>query len=203
MRRATAPRDYRRIGAAVRERDLGANVRVRRRAVAAVPKLHPAVPRGVALADRLGGAGVRRAKPDVIHAHSFFGIGLEALLNGACLGIPVIGTNHTTIAGFGPHIPVSVDRGGAYVMWFYNRCDYVTAPSRSVFDELGTARLCRPHRRRLQSDRHRPVHARRAPKNATALRARFGLRGPTITYAGRLGAGEEHRGAAARDGDAA
>jgi glycosyltransferase involved in cell wall biosynthesis len=122
----------------------------------------------------------------VIHAHSFFGIGLEALLNGAVLKIPVIGTNHTTIAGFGPYIPISVDRASAYVTWFHNRCDHVTAPSQSVFAELGMARLRRPHAvisNPIDICLFRPVRV----DERDGLRARFGLTGPTITYAGRLG----------------
>ena len=149
--------DYRRIGAAVRERDLGANVRVHRRASLPFPSSTRQSRAALPSPHRLGGAG-GRARPDVIHAHSFFGIGLEALLNGACLGIPVIGTNHTTIAGFGPHMPVRVEWAAAYVMWFYNRCDYVTAPSRSVFEELGMTRLRPAAPGRLQPDRHRAVH---------------------------------------------
>jgi glycosyltransferase involved in cell wall biosynthesis len=182
--RYAAP-DYRRIGAEVRERDLGANVRVRRRA--SLPFPSSTRQSRAALPSPVGWAALRRTRPDVIHTHSFFGIGLEALLNGACLGIPVIGTNHWTIAGFGPHIPVSVDRAAAYVMWYYNRCGYVTAPSRSVFEELGTARLRRPHRvvsNPIDIDLFTPARA----DERDALRARFGLDGPTITYAGRLGA---------------
>jgi 1,2-diacylglycerol 3-alpha-glucosyltransferase len=127
-----------------------------------------------------------KARPDVIHTHSFFGIGLEALLTASCLGIPVVGTNHTTIAGFGPHIPVSIDRAAAYVMWYYNRCDQVTAPSRSVFQELGMHRLLRPHRvisNPIDTQLFRPAEA----AEQQALRARFALPGPTVTYAGRLG----------------
>ena len=139
-----AAADYRRIGVPMRERDLGDNVRVRRRlslpfpsstrqsraalpspiapAVLAVPNEAGRDPRAFVFRHRAGGAAERRR-----------------------LGIPVIGTNHTTIAGFGPHIPISVDRAGAYVTWFHNRCDYVTAPSQSVFAELGLAKLRRPH----------------------------------------------------------
>ncbi len=180
-----ASRDYHRIGLAVRERGLGTNVRVCRRASLPFPsstrQSRAALVSPIAWAELAS-----EAKPDLIHVHSFFGIGLEALLSGACLGIPVIGTNHTTIAGFGPHMPVSVDWAAAYVMWFYNRCDYVTAPSRSVFDELGTDRLSRPHRvvsNPIDIDLFTPVCA----DQREALRARFGLSGPTITYAGRLG----------------
>ncbi len=179
-----AKRDYRRIGATARERDLGANVRVRRRPSLPFPsstqQSRVALPSPVGWA-RLAG----RTRPDVIHTHSFFGIGLEALLNGACLGIPVIGTNHTTIAGFAPHLPMRAERAAAYVMWFYNRCDYVTAPSRSVFEELGNARLCRPHQvvsNPIDTELFAPLRT----DERDALRERFGLAGPTITYAGRL-----------------
>ena len=180
-----AKRDYRRIGATVPERDLGANVRVRRRP--SLPFPSSTQQSRVALPSPIGWTRlVARTRPDVIHTHSFFGIGLEALFNGACLGIPVIGTNHTTIAGFAPHLPVRADRAAAYVMWFYNRCDYVTAPSRSVFEELGANKLCRPHQvvsNPIDTELFAPL--RRDERDM--LRARFGLAGPTITYAGRLG----------------
>jgi 1,2-diacylglycerol 3-alpha-glucosyltransferase len=177
--------DYRRIGVPVRERDLGENVRVRRRPSLPFPSstrqsraalLSPIAPALLAM----------RGKPDVIHAHSFFGIGLEALLNGAVLDIPVVGTNHTTIAGFGPHSPISVRRAGAYVTWFHNRCDHVTAPSQSVFAELGMARLRRPHQvisNPIDTGLFTPIH----PDERLVRRAQRGLTVLTVTYAGRLG----------------
>jgi len=177
--------DYRRIGEQVHERDLGENVRVRRRASLPFPSstrqsraalLSPIAPATLAF----------RTKPDVIHTHSFFGIGLEALLIGACLRIPVVGTNHTTVAGFGPHIPFSVQRAAAYVLWYYNRCDVVTAPSHSVFQELGAGSLNPPLRivsNPIDTGLFTPVRA----DERDAIKARFGLRGLTITYAGRLG----------------
>jgi 1,2-diacylglycerol 3-alpha-glucosyltransferase len=182
--RYAAP-DYRLVGAPMRERDLGANVRVRRRPSLPFPSTtrqsRAALPSPIAPAML-----ALREKPDVIHTHSFFGIGLEALLNGSVLKIPVIGTNHTTIAGFGPHIPISVARASAYVRWFHNRCNYVTAPSQSVFAELGVASLCRPHRvisNPIDTALFTPARA----DERAALRRRFGLSGPTVTYAGRLG----------------
>ncbi len=178
-------RDYRRIGQPVGERDLGANVVVSRRLSLPVPSstrqsraalLSPVAP--VLLA--------RRARPDIVHVHSFFAIGLEALLTGAWLDVPVIGTNHWTVAGFGPHLPIRAERAAAYVTWFYNRCDFVTAPSRSVFDELGPNRLHPPVQvvsNPIDTGLFQPVR----PDQRAALRARVGLRDPTITYAGRLG----------------
>jgi 1,2-diacylglycerol 3-alpha-glucosyltransferase len=177
--------DYRRGNATVREPDLGTNVRIHRHLSLPFPsstrQSRVALPSPLILAALSG-----RARPDIIHTHSFFGIGLEAVLAGAVLGIPVVGTNHTTIAGFGPHIPVSVERATAYVMWYYNRCDQVTAPSRSVFEELGLERLQRPQRvvsNPIDIGLFKPA----AATERQALRGRFGLPGPTISYAGRLG----------------
>jgi glycosyltransferase involved in cell wall biosynthesis len=175
--------DYRRVNATGREPDLGANVRVHRRL--SLPFPSSTRQSRVALPSLLVLAGW--AKPDLIHTHSFFGLGLEALLAGTAQRIPVVGTNHTTIAGFGPHIPVSVARAAAYVMWYYNRCDQVTAPSRSVFAELGLGRLRPPHRvisNPIDIGLFTPAGAAERQRLST----RFGLTGPTITYAGRLGA---------------
>jgi glycosyltransferase involved in cell wall biosynthesis len=180
-----AARDYARVGVPPRERDLGSNVRIRRRV--SLPFPSSTRQSRAALPSLFGWACLAgRARPHIIHAHSFFGLGLEALLNGACLAVPVVGTNHTTIAGFGPHIPVSAARAADYVMWFHNRCDYVTAPSRSVFAELGANRLRRPHRvisNPIDTGLFTP-----APGPADdARRRRFGVHGPVVTYAGRLG----------------
>jgi glycosyltransferase involved in cell wall biosynthesis len=179
-----ASAEYRRIGVTVGERNLGANVEVCRRLSVPVPsstrqgRMAPPSPFGLA-------ALANGARPDLIHVHSFFGIGLEAVLDGACLRIPVVGTNHTTIAGFAPYIPVPANWAAAYVTWFYNRCDHVTAPSRSVFDELGETALNRPHQvvsNPIDIDLFTPAQA----NERDALRARFGLPGPTIACAGRI-----------------
>jgi glycosyltransferase involved in cell wall biosynthesis len=178
-------RDYSRVQALAREPDLGANVKVWRRP--SLPFPSSTEQSRAALPSPIGWAALaRKARPDVIHTHSFFGVGLEGLLNAACLSIPVIGTNHTTVAGFGPYIPISIQSATAYVAWFYNRCDWVTAPSRSVFDELGSDALIRPTlviSNPIDTELFRPARA----AACQAIRARLGLHGPVVTYAGRLG----------------
>jgi glycosyltransferase involved in cell wall biosynthesis len=177
-----AARDYRRVGLPRRERELGANVRVIRRVSLPFPSSTrqsraalPSVFTPALLASR--------ARPDVIHAHSFFGIGLEALLAAGWLRLPVVGTNHTTIAGFAPYLPVSADRATAYVQWFYNRCNHVTAPSRSVFQELGgLAPPCDVVSNPIDTALFTPLAIADARHWRDA-----GARTPTITYAGRLG----------------
>ncbi len=177
-------RDYRLVGAVPGERDLGQNVRVHRRV--SLPFPSSTRQSRAALPSLLGWASTRFiAKPDVIHAHSFFGIGLEALLNAAILRKPLIGTNHTTIAGFAGHMPVSVARAGAYVSWFHNRCDFVTAPSQSVFAELGAENLRRPLEV-VSNPIDTALFVPGSPAQRGAGLQRFGLRGPVISYAGRL-----------------
>lgn len=126
------------------------------------------------------------ARPDVIHTQSFFGVGLNALLVGRRLGIPIAGTNHTAIRAFGSYLPFGMNAATAYVLWYYNRCDFVTAPSQSVFNELGRGRLRRPLEivsNPIATEIFRPVSQTVKRKLKTALR----LHGPTIVYAGRLG----------------
>jgi glycosyltransferase involved in cell wall biosynthesis len=176
-------KDFRQIGATPHERDLGANVHIHRRPSLPFPsstrqsRAAPPNPFGWASLFRV-------AKPDIIHLHSFFGIGLEALLAAALLRIPVIGTNHTTIAGFASHLPVSLDSASAYVRWFHNRCDHVTAPSQSVFDELGGT--LRPKLDIISNPIDTITFAPVPEQDRAAIRTQFGLQGPIITYAGRL-----------------
>lgn len=124
-------------------------------------------------------------KPDVVHSQTFFGVGLNALLASRLLGIPLVGTNHTAIRAFTSYIPIGMDRIAAYVRWYYNQCDFVTAPSRSVFTELG-GRLrcdCEVVSNPVATELFRPASAMERRNLKTTL----GLRGPTVTYAGRLG----------------
>ena len=96
---------------AVRERDLGANVRVRRRPSLPVPsstrQSRAALPSPIGL----GGAG-GEAKPDVIHVHSFFGIGLEALLGAPASASRWSAPTTRRLPASAPHMPVQRRLGG-------------------------------------------------------------------------------------------
>ena len=178
--------DFRRGGHAFAEPDLGANVVIHRRmswrVASSTQQSRAAVPSPASLLALLG-----RRRPDVIHSHSFFGLGLEALIAGRVLGVPVVGTNHTNVLAFGPYIPVPVERAADWVVGYYNRCDAITAPSRAVFAELGLQRL--RHAPQIVSN---PIDTQRfhpaAPGEQPRLLRAFGLAGPLIVYAGRLAA---------------
>jgi 1,2-diacylglycerol 3-alpha-glucosyltransferase len=178
-------REFEHISAAPFELNLGPQIRVHRLRSVPFPsstKQSRAVFPALASWLRLSPT----ARPDVIHTQTFFGAGLNALLAGRRLGIPVAGTNHTAIKAFGSYLPFGMDAATAYVLWYYNRCDFVTAPSQSVFNELGQDRLRRPLEvvsNPIATDIFRPVSQAAKRKLRTELR----LHGPTIVYAGRLG----------------
>jgi 1,2-diacylglycerol 3-alpha-glucosyltransferase len=179
-------RDYARINATEEERDLGANVGVIRRASLPFPSSTGQT--RAALPSLVSWAGLRgSARPDVIHAHSCFGVGLEALLDGAVLGIPVVATNHTTLAGMAPHMYFGIGMAAAWFRWFHNRCDYVTAPSHSVFEEVGFDRLRRPHQV-ISNPIDTALFSPASAAGRAAARLRLDLPRPTIAFAGRLGA---------------
>ena len=176
-------RDYEPIDAEPGESDLGENVRVRRFLSVPFPsstrQSRMVIPSPAAWLPLLKGR-----KPDVIHSQTFFGMGLNALFASRICGVPLVGTNHTAIRAFDSYIRFGMDYVAAYVVWYYNRCDFVTAPSQSVFSEFGPD--LRPDREVISNpittDTFHPV----PPAKRAELKAEFGLHGPVVSYAGRL-----------------
>ncbi|MDD4989032.1 MAG: glycosyltransferase [Candidatus Pacebacteria bacterium] len=76
---------------------------------------------------------IKRFKPDIIHTNMPFGAGIDALICAKSFGIPFVGTNHTPIEEFmayGPvHGPTALRSAQKYFAWYYNRCQFITAPS--------------------------------------------------------------------------
>lgn len=83
---------------------------------------------------------VKKFKPDLIHTNLFFGMGIEALLAAKILKVPLVGTNHTAITEFVRYAPVKgkwlENLSLKYVNWYYGKCSFISAPSKSVFDEM-------------------------------------------------------------------
>ncbi|MDD5050743.1 MAG: glycosyltransferase [Candidatus Pacebacteria bacterium] len=83
---------------------------------------------------------IKRFAPDVIHTHSPFGVGIEALLVAKILRVPLIGTNHTPIEEFMAYGPVNgpfvVRCAQKYFSWYYNRCRFITAPSNGLLENM-------------------------------------------------------------------
>ncbi len=178
--------DFARSGHPHAEPDLGSGVTIHRRIsvpfASSTQQSRAAIPMPSALWALAG-----RGKPDVIHSHSFFGLGVEALVAGRLLGVPVVGTNHTNVPAFGPYLPVPLESAIDWVVGYYNRCEAITAPSRSVFDGLGRARMrLTPEivSNPIDTDTFHPS----ACGDRETLKASFGLGQQVVAYAGRLGA---------------
>jgi glycosyltransferase involved in cell wall biosynthesis len=123
-----------------------------------------------------------RFQPDVIHTNLIFGTGLEALLASRILRVPLVGTNHTAIEDFAP-LP-SVMR--AYDAWYYNHCDFVSAPYKKLITRMREKGFYRPAHaiaNPAELDDYRPATA----EEKTQQKKLFNLVGPVVLYDGRLG----------------
>ncbi len=180
-------RDCRLAGVPFRELDLPGNISVLRFASIHVPSstqqsrlVIPTWRRWKALKD---------FRPEIIHAHTFLGLGLEAITASRRFSAPLIGTNHTTEILFSRFS--SVPSGflarvaGRLMVWYYNRCLRVTAPSQSLIDEMrknglrvAAVSISNP----IDTDAFSPVPDERRRE----LRKTFGFTAPVVMYAGRL-----------------
>jgi glycosyltransferase involved in cell wall biosynthesis len=135
---------------------------------------------------------LRDIRPDVIHIHSPIVLGNLAQLLGASRHVPVIATNHYMPINMAPALSGDPLLGKSfeslaysYLVGFYNRCDFVTAPTATALDLLKRHGLRAPSRPisngiDLQRFSIKP--------RDEALRRRLGLPSdrPIILYIGRL-----------------
>jgi len=131
---------------------------------------------------------LKKFNPDIIHTHTFFGLGIEALTAGRFLKKPVIGTNHFSITEYGCYYPKFCQEwfkrnSLKYVIWYYNNCDFVTAPSQTVFTEMLEYGFYKPHQV-LSNQIDLAVFNRKYDKQKA--KERFKLSDNTIVFAGKL-----------------
>lgn len=128
-------------------------------------------------------------KPDLIHSHTFFGLGLEAIAAARRLKRPLIGTNHWVITEFSGYSPLAskifAGLSLKYVIWYYNHCDFVTAPSQTVFTEMSDHGFHKPHQ--VMSNQIDLAIFRPLSPDKREFKKEFGLSENAIVYAGRLG----------------
>ncbi len=181
-------RDCRIAAVPFRELAIGENVTVRRFASLHFPS--PTLQSRVVFPTGLRWQSLRAAHIDLIHVHTFFGVGWEALSAAKHLQVPLVGTNHWAVAAFDQYGPMNKSwfqrQSLRYVSWFYNHCDYVIAPSQSVLTEMERFELSVPHS--LVSnpiDTHTFSPGDSASKKS--LKGSFGLSDLSVVFAGRLG----------------
>ncbi len=181
-------KDYATAGLAPKELELGANIRIHRWWSLPVPA--PTKQGRMIIPTGLRWLSIKKYKPDIIHSQLFFGAGIEALLAAKILHKPLVGTNHTAISEFIHWLPL---RGKwleklslKYVSWYYNRCDFVSAPSESVFVEMIQHGLAHPHHvisNPIDLEEFMPPAGE---NEKSILKKEFALDGPVMIYAGRL-----------------
>lgn len=188
MAPSASHRDYARVGRAPTEPDLGPNVRICR-----LPSVHvPSSSQQSRLAIPTGSQWRRVAafNPYIIHTHTFLGVGLEATRTARRLGLPLVGTNHWNVGAFDVYVPFgrAVFRrvSSRLVTRYYQKCNWVTAPSRFSLADMQAYGLSRPSSvvsNPIDTAQFRPV----GPREKISLKARLKLGNSVVVYAGRLG----------------
>lgn len=133
---------------------------------------------------------IKSFKPDVIHTHTPFAVGWEAVLAAKIFKIPFIGTHHTFYDHYLKH--VHLDFGWMkkfswkYTIAYYNRCDLILSPSQCMARELVNYGLKKPFivfPNPIDIELFKPA-ANLRQKNK--LKAKLGIKGKAFIYHGRI-----------------
>lgn len=134
-------------------------------------------------------AGVRRFKPDIIHSHTTFPMGWEAVAVAKMGGYPLVGTHHTFYDHYLKHVKMDYAWGKKfswkYTVRYYNFCDAVISPSESLAEGLRKNGLKRPVAvipNPADTGLFRPASA----AEKAAQKKKYGIPGPSLVYMGRL-----------------
>jgi len=156
----------------------------------------PSIPAGAYRGERLSlpvGLAFRRLKefqPDVIHIHTPFSVGWEAVWAAKKLKKPLMGTHHTFYDHYLKHIKADYDWvkkfSWKYTIFFYNHCDLVLSPSRSLAAALIQKGLKKPIevlQNSIETDFFVPAPDQKTKDN---LKKEFGIKGKSLVYMGRV-----------------
>lgn len=180
-------KDYELVGLPYKEINLGENVNIVRLA-----SFHAKSGTGQGRAVTPTCRYVHRIKkfnPDVIHTNLFFGAGLGAIIAARWLKKPLIGTSHTAPkeSMFLPYAPFRSKKLVGlllkYIIWYYNRCNLISAPSRVVIDDMrfmGFRGEGHVISNPIDTELFRPL------PDKNWLRKKFNFPEQTIIHAGRL-----------------
>ena len=181
-------RDYARINQPAFEPDMGSSVQIHR--VASLPVPSSSQQSRLAIPNPGCMRVVEAFAPQLIHTHTFLGIGWQAIRCACRLRTPLIGTNHWAVSGFDLYLPWARRAfrrlSSHLVARYYQHCEWVTAPSQYTIDEMkssGLRRSCSVVSNPIDTTLFHPV----APVTKQALKARLGLGHSVVVCAGRLG----------------
>ncbi len=133
---------------------------------------------------------IRAFKPDIIHTHTPFAIGWEAVLASKLFSIPIVGTHHTFFDHYLKHVWLDFSwakkLSWRFVSFYYNRCALVLGPSQSVLDEIAKYKLHKPTRVMINSIDTRLFVPVTSEEEKKKLKHSLGIAGDSIVYMGRL-----------------
>jgi glycosyltransferase involved in cell wall biosynthesis len=131
---------------------------------------------------------IKHIRPDVIHVHSPIVLGPIALLLARSFHIPLIATNHFMPGNMNWTLASNrrfYESVYAYLSWFYNRCTFITAPSRTAVRVLREHGLTTPAKAISNGI---DLHTFKPGKRDSAIRRKLNIpeHCPLILYVGRL-----------------
>lgn len=130
---------------------------------------------------------LRSFKPDIIHTHTFSTVGLAALFASFRLCVPIVGTDHTFPALYLRYVKLDFALFRfivkKFAAWYYNRCDFVTTPSKSMMDELKEYKMRKPS---LIISNPVILNLFKPSLDRLALRKKHGINKPAILLFGRV-----------------
>ncbi len=133
---------------------------------------------------------LKHDRPDIIHTHTPFAIGWEAIEAAKIYKLPIIGTHHTFFNHYLKHAHLD-NRMGERLAWkytvnYYNRCDMVISPSQSLAKELVLYGLKKPIAvlpNAIDTNLFKPCQN---AQTKNKLREKYGISGFCLGYMGRL-----------------
>lgn len=133
---------------------------------------------------------IKKFKPDAIHVHTPFSVGLEGALVAKLFKIPLIGTHHTFYDHYLKHIRLDYNWMKKFswkcCVGFYNFCDLVINPSKALTDALKEKGLKIPTeviRNSIDTNFFRPISSIKEKK---LIKKSFDIENKSIVYMGRL-----------------
>ncbi len=133
---------------------------------------------------------VKKFNPDIIHVHTPFSVGWEAVLVSKILKIPLVGTHHTFYNHYLKHVKLDFEWmkkiSWKFTIGFYNRSDLILSPSKSLANELireGLKCSISVLQNSININLFKPTENLSAKEEA---KKSFGVKNRSICYMGRL-----------------
>jgi len=133
---------------------------------------------------------VKKFLPDIIHVHTPFSVGWEAVLIAKILKIPLVGTHHTFYNHYLKHIKLDFE-WMKKISWkitigFYNRSNLILSPSKSLANELIREGLECPINVLQNSIDVKLFKPLKSSSDKEEIKKFFGVKNRSICYMGRL-----------------